>query len=361
MFVLPNLGGGGAARVIVTLLRHLDRERFEPHLVVLDTVWPYLRDVPSDVAVHALLAGRVRRALPRLLATMWRLRPTVIVSTQGYLNLALLTVHPLLPPAKLVVREVIGFGASRYRAFFYGWYLRVVGRADRIVTQSDAAARAMASRLGAGQARIVRLYNPVDLSRLGDAARSGPRPFADAGPHLLAVGRLHPQKGFDLLLDAFGGVRQAGIPATLTVLGDGGERTALEAQAQRLGIAATVRFVGFQEQPYPYFGHADLFVLSSRYEGMPNVVLEALACGCPVVAFECPHGVNEIIRHEVNGLLVPPEDVGGMRAALERLLRSPDERGRLRAQIPSTLAPFAVSEVVRGWETLFDELTHDLT
>jgi GalNAc-alpha-(1->4)-GalNAc-alpha-(1->3)-diNAcBac-PP-undecaprenol alpha-1,4-N-acetyl-D-galactosaminyltransferase len=167
---------------------------------------------------------------------------------------------------------------------------------------------------------------------------------------------LHPQKGFDLLLTSFRAVRDQGVAATLTVLGEGAERAALEAQARALGLAEAVRFVGFQEHPYPYFGYADLFVLSSRYEGMPNTLLEALACGCPVVAFDCPHGVREIVQPDVNGVLVPPEDVPALATALARLLSSPAERARLRTQIAPTLERFTAPVITRSWEAIFDEL-----
>jgi glycosyltransferase involved in cell wall biosynthesis len=360
MFVLPNLGGG-AARVVVTLLRHLDRERFEPHLMVVDQLSAWFRsDVPSDVGLHVLARRRARQAVLAMLATVWRVRPAVVVSTQGYINFILLLAHPLLPRTRLVVREVIGeryLEHYRYRELLYRWYLRLVRRADRIVTQSDAVALEMTARVQRSPGQVRRLHNPVDVDLLMCEGRSRASPFVGPGLHILAAGRLHEQKGFDLLLDAFAGVLAEGVSAVLTILGEGEERLALQAQVQRLGIAEAVNFAGFQDHPYLYFSHADLFVLSSRYEGLPNVLLEALACGCPVVAFDCPHGVREIVRDGVNGLLVPPQDVGALRAALTRLLQSPQERVRLRAGIPATLEPFAASTIARAWEALFDEIT----
>ena len=357
LFALPGLHGGGAERVVVTVLRHLDRARFEPHLLVAAAVGPYLGEVPADVPVHAVGATRLRRALPGLVRAVWRLRPAAIASTQGYMNFALLLARPLLPRTRLVVREVIGeryLENSRHRDLLYRWYLRRVRVADRIVTQSDGAAREIAARVDARPGQVARIYNPVDVTRVLNEARAGERPYAGAGPHVVAAGRIGPQKGFDLLLEAFARARVEG--ATLTILGEGPDRAALLRRAHDLGIGPAVRFVGFQSNPYRYFAAADVFALSSRYEGLPNVVLEALAAGCPVVACACSDGVRELVRDGVNGLLVPPEDPGALAAALGRLLRSPEERARLRAQIAPTLAPFAAPTVVRAWERMFDDV-----
>jgi glycosyltransferase involved in cell wall biosynthesis len=203
--------------------------------------------------------------------------------------------------------------------------------------------------------QVVYLPNPVDVDAIARRGRAA-SPFTGEGPHVLAVGRLTDQKGFDLLLTAFAEVASGGAPGTLTIVGAGEQRDALAAQAERLGIAGRVRLAGFQAEPYPWFAHADLFVLSSRYEGMPNVVLEALASGCPVVAFDCPHGVRELVQDGVNGRLLAPEDVPGLARALDALLRDPAARARLRATVPSTIAPFTAPAVAARWGALFDAL-----
>src|SRR5437879_12800945 len=137
---LPGLHGGGAERVVVPWRRHLDRARFEPHLLVATAVGPYLGEVPADVPVHAVGATRLRRALPGLIRAVWRLRPAAIASTQGYMNFALLLARPLLPRTRLVVREVIGaryLENSRHRDLRYRWYLRRVRVADRVVPRCE--------------------------------------------------------------------------------------------------------------------------------------------------------------------------------------------------------------------------------
>jgi glycosyltransferase involved in cell wall biosynthesis len=360
LFALPSLRGGGAERVVVTILRHLDRTRFEPHLLLVEAVGPYLGDVPVDVPVHVLAASRLRRALPDLVRNVRAVAPDVVVSTQGYLNFALLLLRRFVPSSRLVVREVIGeryLENSRFQPLFYRWYLREVRRADRIVVQSDVARDEMIARVAARPGQIVRVYNPVDVERIRAQAALEPSPLAGPGPHVVAAGRLGHQKGFDMLLDAFASARARGVDGRLTILGEGPDRAALEGRAARLGIGDVVRFAGFVANPFAYLAAADLFVLSSRYEGLPNVVLEALACGCPVVAFDCPRGVREIVRSGRNGVLLPPEDVAGLGDTLVRLLRAPAERVTLRGQIAASLAPFAVTTVVHEWDALLDDVT----
>lgn len=361
LFVLPTLGGG-AARVVITLLRHLDRTRFEPHLVIFYTFYGYWfrSEVPDDVVLHVLEAKRARNAMPRLVRILWRVRPAVVVATQGYINFLLLLARPFLPACKVVIREVIGeryMEHNRYRDLLYRCYLRLVRGADRIITQTEAVARRLEGEIAPRPGQVECIHNPVDAERLAVAAARSASPFTGPGPHVLAMGRLTHQKGFDLLLEAIAGVRAAGVPAQLTIVGVGELEADLKAQAAALGLADVVTFAGFQEQPERYFAHADVFVLSSRYEGMPNVVLEALACGLPIVAFDCPHGVSEIVHDGANGRLLPAEDVGALTSALRDVLTDADVRARMRVSARESIRAFSAPVVSARWNAIFAELT----
>jgi glycosyltransferase involved in cell wall biosynthesis len=210
---------------VITLLRHLDRTLFEPHLVVFYTFYGFWfrSEVPDDVVMHVLEAKRARNAMPKLVRVIWRVRPAVIVATQGYINFLLLLAKPFLPTCKIVIREVIGeryMEHNRYRDALYRCYLRLVRRADRIITQTEAVARRLTGEIEPRPGQIECVHNPVDAERW----RSLPRPtspFSGPGPHVLAMGRLTYQKGFDPLLEAMVGVRAAGIPAHLTIVGVG--------------------------------------------------------------------------------------------------------------------------------------------
>jgi glycosyltransferase involved in cell wall biosynthesis len=307
LFVLTDLHGGGAQQVVLTLLRHLPRERFELHLALVRREGRFVGDVPADVRVHDLAAKRVRSAALPLVRLVRELRPATVLSTLFHMNQLLLLLRPLLPRGtRLIVREGITVSQSRnmqergrLSAGLVRW---LYPTADCIVCQCAYMADDLAESFGVTRVRMRTLYNPVDVEAVRERARSGDNPFAahDPGPHVVAIGRLEAQKGFDLLIDAFPDLRTLRPDAQLWIVGEdpspGGEaRGELERAAAERGIGDHVHLVGFQRNPYAYLAHADLFVLSSRYEGLPNVLLEALAVGCPVVALDRPGGTREIM------------------------------------------------------------------
>jgi GalNAc-alpha-(1->4)-GalNAc-alpha-(1->3)-diNAcBac-PP-undecaprenol alpha-1,4-N-acetyl-D-galactosaminyltransferase len=158
------------------------------------------------------------------------------------------------------------------------------------------------------------------------------------------------------LLDAFSQVAGPFPEWQLSILGNGPLKEALEAKSRALKLAERVRFEGACTDPFSAMRAADVFVLSSRFEGFPNALTEAMACGLPVISFDCPCGPAEIIRHEVDGLLVPPEDVAALATALARLMASPQERQRLGARAPDVVVRFSKEKVLGMWEQVFDAL-----
>lgn len=302
LFLIPTLTGGGAERVIVTLLQHLDRSRFQPVLAVVDMRRAAFRaQIPEDVEVIDLQARRVRNALPAIIRLVWRRRPDVVFSTLSHLNLALAIVHPLLPRGvRSVAREscVISENLVAHARFprLWAWmYRRFYGRHDLVVCQSDDMHQDLVRSFGFPDAQAITINNPVDAERIRTLAQQ-PMEQALAQPGrtvLVAAGRLEPQKGFDLLVDALALLADPSLQ--LFVLGEGDAGTALQAQVRAKSLESQVRFVGFQANPYAWIARADAFVLSSRFEGFPNVVLEALACGTPVIATPAPGGVRELL------------------------------------------------------------------
>jgi glycosyltransferase involved in cell wall biosynthesis len=179
------------------------------------------------------------------------------------------------------------------------------------------------------------------------------RPGIEHGPRkLLGLGRLAPEKGFDLLVRAFALVARSHPDWTLEILGEGKERTRLEALAGALGVRDRVSMPGSVVHPLPRLAAAHAFALPSRYEGFPNALLEAMACGLPVVAFDCQSGPREIIVHGQDGLLVRPGDTAEMALALDRLLGNAAERVRLGRNATEVTVRFAPETVLQRWSAL---------
>jgi len=168
------------------------------------------------------------------------------------------------------------------------------------------------------------------------------------------MGRLVPQKGFDLLLEAFSRIADRYPEWSVKVLGKGPLQGQLEAQAESLGLKSRVTFAGVVSDPFPILRAADLFVFSSRFEGFGNALAEAMACGLPVISFDCPSGPADIIRDGMDGILVLAENVAGLAGAMDRLMGNAAERERLARRAPEVLARFSLESVLALWEQVFD-------
>ena len=193
------------------------------------------------------------------------------------------------------------------------------------------------------QGRISVIPNPVPRP-------PGGPPAGEPRPRILAAGRLTPQKGFDLLLEAFARVSPGHPEWRLDILGEGEARGALEALVAHHGLQGRCRLMGNRPDIHAQMRGADLFVLSSRAEGFPNVLCEAMAAGMAVVSFDCPTGPAQILRPGVDGLLVPAGDVGGLAEAMARLMDDPVLRARLASRAPDVLARFDEQAVLAQWD-----------
>lgn len=295
LLLIPHLGGGGAERVIALLSKQLDGQKYRVHIGLVTARDAADVELPSRVTVHALGARRVRYGLIRILRLVWKLRPDVILSGMAHLNLAVLLLRPFLPrKTRVLVRQNAMPGAGDAGLLSPLLYRMLYRHADAVICQSGAMGDTVAKEarcLG----RVHVLPNPIDLLRVRAHVLVERNHWCGPGPHLLSIGRLAPEKRFDLLLLAVKLLRFQFPTADLTIVGAGGEEPALRALAAQLSLENVVHFAGHIPDPEAWFVGATLLVLSSSREGVPSVLLEAAAAGMPIVATPALGGLGELL------------------------------------------------------------------
>lgn len=331
LLLIPHLGGGGAEQVTALLARGLSAEKYDLHLGLVTGSATGAR-LPEWVTVHELGARRVRWAGVSLVRLVRSVRPQVMLCGMAHLNFLVLLLRGFYPrQTRVLVRQnttVSSALAMARGAWFTRMQYRLLyRRSDCVICQSQAMAEDMRAELRFGPERIVVLPNPLDLERVS-AAGAGPSLWSGQGPHLLAVGRLAPEKGFDLLLEALATVRLQFPEADLVIVGEGRERAALEALTRCLQLDAAVRFAGQVEDPCRFYPGTTVFVLSSRWEGMPNALLEAAAGGLPVVALPASGGVVDFLADCPGAWVAGSISACALTEALLEALRGLETGGR---------------------------------
>lgn len=356
LLLIPHLGGGGAEKVFALLARGLSREKYELHLGLVTQAGVLADEFPRRVTLHALDVGRIRYAPFRLFGLIRRLRPHVIVSGMFHLNFLVLLLRPLLPRStRVLVRQngtvsaALAFGnLPIYTRSFYRLLYR---RADKVICQSAAMANDLGRELGMDPERLAVLSNPVDVDAICSAIEQASNRWTGIGPHLLAVGRLSREKGFDLLLQALVMVREQMPTADLVLAGSGPEEAALKSLCHELGLDSAVRFAGHIGQPTAFFPGASAFVLSSRHEGLPNALLEAAAGGLPIVALPASGGVADLLRGQPGAWLATEISSAALAASLLYVLAALKPAQRFAHAF---LDEFKMERAIRAYEDLID-------
>lgn len=354
----PTLGEGGADRVTITLLRHLDRQTVRPSLVLVKRDGTLIDEIPKDIPVIDLGASRLRFSWLRLASVLRREKPDVLFSTSSGGNLVAALAHRIAfdPNRRLVLSERNTFSQVR-REKRAPWLpvvamtRRFYSRADRIIAVSEGVAKDLIQTLALPEGLVTAIHNPVVDEELYELSEQPvDHPWVQQGtPIVLAVGRLVPQKDYPLLLRAFARIRER-RRVRLIVLGEGESRRSLERLAERLGVRDDVDFAGFKKNPFTYMRNCTVFVLSSRFEGLPGALIQAMACGAPVISTNCPSGPAEIISEGSSGFLVPVGDENRLTEALERLLDDESLRRAFSEAGRKAASAFAVDSMVRHYE-----------
>lgn len=326
LFVLPSLMPGGAERVMITLMNDLDRTQFEPELAI---VYPggTLRDlINTDIPVWDLNhKGHILLSAMKLLHLIRMQKIDMVISTMAPMNFTVLLLKPLLGKTKIIVREAITPSylfqthprlAPMVRRF-YRWLYPL---ADRIISPSNQIMQEFSQDLKMDMKKHAWLPNPVNLEKiraLPPAQRLSP------GLWFVSGGRLHPQKGYDRLIPALKGFNP-GTPWALTILGEGPERANLESLILENSLSQNIFLSGHAQNPWSYYAAADAFLLSSRWEGLPNVVLESLACGTPVIAMKEAGGIEDIAKLAPQSVTTVP-NINAMITAMAQVVPNPTQ------------------------------------
>lgn len=363
LFFLSDLDGGGAQRTIVNLVNTLcDIENVAATLVVARTGGAAQAWLKPTVRLIDLGLRRTLYSFLPLYRLLKREQPDVVMATMLDANImAALVLCCLRSRIRLVVRET---NSHRARGDIRGVRRRLVGwayrRADVIVALSSGVRQELIEDCHLEAGKVVTIGNPVDIesiAKIAYVARECPPPFpADGAPVIIAAGRLTRQKGFDILLRALSRME---IRARLIILGEGADRHDLLTLAESLGIADRVSLPGFVSDIVPWLCHANLFVLSSRWEGFGHVIVEAMSAGVPVISTKCPHGPADIITDGVNGILVEPNDEEMLSGKMDFLLGDQKACDEIRENLPAAVKEFESMEIARKYLKLFFLLDHE--
>ncbi len=360
--IIPTFSSGGAERAMSVMANHWAAQA---HAITLVTVAPvdldfYALDPKVTRVGLGLMADshtvidQVRNNVERVTALrreILKSQPDVVISFLDTMNVVTLVASlgldvPVIVCEQIDPREVkIRSAWELLRRLCYPRAIAVVVVATAMMTWAERMVR---------KDRIRVIPNPVYVSLEGMRTcvdHRGP------GRTIVAMGRLVKQKGFDFLLQAFARCKDNHPDWSLVILGEGDERNDLESMREALGLEGRVEFRGRVKEPATILRQADLFVMSSRFEGFPLALIEAMACGLPVISTDCPTGPSEIIRNGIDGLLITPNNVEVLANAMDRLMASQSERRRLGARAVEVVERFGVEQVMNMWDYLIDEVS----
>lgn len=330
---MPSLEGGGAERAMLDVARGIAQRGLQVDMVLIKAKGPYLKLLPDSVHLVDLDSQRAITSLPRFARYLRRRRPTVVISTLPEVNVMTLTMRKLFFRRTLVMaRRANNFSMEYHNASFKDRVVlslekRLLSSANAVVVNSRGVGEDL-KQVAPHIAHLIHVvHNPVVWPDLSDWARAPVDHtwFRDSSPDLpviVSVGRLATSKGHATLLEAFAELLKS-QPARLLLLGEGPEESNLLRQAESLQISSSVDLIGFDDNPFAYMSKARVFVLSSEYEGFPNSLAQAMACGTPVVSTDCPSGPSEILEGGKWGRLVPVGDSHALATATIETLRSP--------------------------------------
>jgi glycosyltransferase involved in cell wall biosynthesis len=363
LFVLPSLDGGGAERVTVDLLRLLRRDRVRPALFLFRRRGALLSEIAPELLISTGGDAKGTQAflhpLPRLIVSARAVDVIVACLQCRTTYLAWLAGTVARRPVIGWVQNAAVRGSPMYRLRHRTLMRLLQPRLAASVFPCERAYEALAKRVPFARKRVEFIPNFINhgrVRRLAAVDTNAKLERLNDETVLTAVGRLAPQKGFDVLLHAVSELRVRGHRCRLIMLGEGPERSRLMSLARRLSLQEFVEMPGYVANPYPIMGRSDVFVLASRFEGLPLALMEARALGIPIVSTDCVAGPREILNGSSDGLLVPVNDHMAMADAIESFIENPRSRTSTLTRLPEEPVDGGAQAAVTAWEELLSDV-----
>lgn len=364
ILIISSLKQGGAERVITYIASYLKKEKYEISLILYEKKGEFLDELPGHIHIYDFRKRTPRDFIRLILSTrkvIKEAKPDIVLSFLFYTNIVTgLAVLFLKRNFKIILSER-NYPPEFLLRTHFGWVKKLLmmftyPKADLVIPNSNLTKIELGKNFNVRSDKLKTIYNPIDLEKVIEKSHEEVvHPFfGDKNSQvIISVGRLVSQKRFDRLLRVFSLVKKLNENARLIIVGDGELRAYLSELAVELNIHESVDFIGFQANPYAWVFKADIFVLSSDFEGFPNVLLESMACRTPIISTDCPSGPNEVIVNGVNGLLVPPHDEEGMAVAVNTLLDNRELREKFAKEGLNRVEEFAIEKILPQYEDLF--------
>jgi glycosyltransferase involved in cell wall biosynthesis len=363
LFIIPSLVAGGAERQAIYLMRGLLNRGIIVSVLIFDPIGELFDEIPDGIKVYLSKSHKSGNPFRNPLRVLWEIirvihkeNPDIIYSrhwptkTPTAFAARLLGKKVVLSEANNLILYMAYNNNGRISSFLKNIACRL---ADKIVAVSQGVADCL-EQLFNINSNIMVIHNGFDLEMIEEKSReetSHPW-FKEEEPIVVAVGRLVNQKGFSFLLEAIE-LANRKTPVRLIIIGDGELKAKLEKQAEEIAIKGKVDFIGVKKNPFAYMARCDLFVLSSVFEGFPNVLVESMALGLPVIATNCLYGPGEIIEDGKNGILVPVKDSRAISEAILRVLEDGELREKLRVAAKRRANVFSLGDMISRHADLF--------
>ena len=353
-FIVPNLGGGGAEKVALHLLNNLNLNKFNLSVIIIyKDKGEYFTDLRKEVKRIFLEKEKVRYFIFSLYKTLKKEKPDIVIDFSfESMILTGVFIIPFFKNIYFVGRQMNILGIQKFN-FLKRWLLKMAYKNfDKIITQSRDMTEDLLKNISISKEKIEEINNATDIDKIEELSNENIEiEFDKNSKNLLCVGRLAPQKGFDLIINT---MLLLDKNIKLYIIGNGKEKENLVNLIKKLNLEDHVFLLGKKSNPYIYMKNADLFILSSRYEGFPNVLLEAGACGLYSICNDCPGGVNEIIEKNINGNIVDFNNKNLVAKIIEENLTSYRNKEKIKKSIENR---YSLSKIINKYESLFTFLS----